>query len=436
MKRYYIISFIIVITFFLSSCAGHTSRIQYEDKYIPDQDSQQYSFDFGASGGIAETQEGYYFLSSPGNRFLYFYDKKNNTSVQVCAKPNCLHDNEPDSMKIASCNAFLGVSVSNLIYYNKSLYYITEDTGPDEMSYELWRMSLQGTEKRRIHEFKEIPLELRIHRGYVYYLTNDGGTIPGKEDTTKSKYTLSRFSLEKSGDEVEVIHEGEGIYGKTAGLLCYGNNVFYSVFNYLDATLQSFTENSYRYDIVDEKEQVIIEEEGSGAWTIFDGKLVYTKNTGIFACNFDGSDIHKVADEYGQLSSNDDYLFIDNWWDLDVLDGIKDRTVTVLDKSYKVVKTISLKGVRPQAYGCSNEYYFVQDVGEPSAIIGKMQGKVYEISATIHELPKLQKLYRIRNLVKYGDTIVAQIVTDVPPRGNVREIHPSLEDAYLYFSGE
>ena len=73
---------------------------------------------------------------------------------------------------------------------------------------------------------------------------------------------------------------------------------------------------------------------------------------------------------------------------------------------------------------------------EPSAIIGKMQGKVYEISATIHELPKLQKLYRIRNLVKYGDTIVAQIVTDVPPRGNVREIHPSLEDAYLYFSGE
>jgi ABC-type multidrug transport system ATPase subunit len=74
--------------------------------------------------------------------------------------------------------------------------------------------------------------------------------------------------------------------------------------------------------------------------------------------------------------------------------------------------------------------------GEPSAIIGKMQGKVYEISATIHELPKLQKLYRIRNLVKYGDTIVAQIVTDVPPRGNVREIHPSLEDAYLYFSGE
>ena len=48
------------------------------------------------------------------------------------------------------------------------------------------------------------------------------------------------------------------------GLLCYGNNVFYSVFNYLDATLQSFTENSYRYDIVDEKEQVIIEEEGSG----------------------------------------------------------------------------------------------------------------------------------------------------------------------------
>ena len=118
------------------------------------------------------------------------------------------------------------------------------------------------------------------------------------------------------------------------------------------------------------------------------------------------------------------------------MDGIKDRTVTVLDKSYKVVKTISLKGVRPQAYGCSNEYYFVQDVGEPSAIIGKMQGKVYEISATIHELPKLQKLYRIRNLVKYGDTIVAQIVTDVPPRGNVREIHPSLEDAYLYFSGE
>ena len=76
MKRYYIISFIIVITFFLSSCAGHTSRIQYEDKYIPDQDSQQYSFDFGASGGIAETQEGYYFLSGPGNRFLYFMIKR------------------------------------------------------------------------------------------------------------------------------------------------------------------------------------------------------------------------------------------------------------------------------------------------------------------------------------------------------------------------
>ena len=224
-----------------------------------------------------------------------------------------MHDNEPDSMKIASCNAFLGVSVSNLIYYNKSLYYITEDTGPDEMSYELWRMSLQGTEKRRIHEFKEIPLELRIHRGYVYYLTNDGGTIPGKEDTTKSKYTLSRFSLEKSGDEVEVIHEGEGIYGKTAGLLCYGNNVFYSVFNYLDATLQSFTENSYRYDIVDEKEQVIIEEgvQGHGRYLMASWSI---RKIQAFCLQLRCSDIHKVADEYGQLSSNDDYLFIDNWW--------------------------------------------------------------------------------------------------------------------------
>ena len=96
-------------------------------------------------------------MSGPGNCFLYFYDKKNNTSVHVCAKPNCLHDNEPDSMKIVSCNAFLGVSVSNLIYYNKSLYYITEDTGPDEMSYEPWRMSLQGTENAEFTSSKRSP---------------------------------------------------------------------------------------------------------------------------------------------------------------------------------------------------------------------------------------------------------------------------------------
>ena len=94
---------------------------------------------------------------------------------------------------------------------------------------------------------------MRIHRGYVYYLTNDGGTIPGKEDTTKSKYTLSRFSLEKSGDEVEVIHEGKVSTERLRDYFVMGTMSF-TLFSIIwMQPCNHSRKNSYRYDIVDEK---------------------------------------------------------------------------------------------------------------------------------------------------------------------------------------
>jgi hypothetical protein len=350
-KLLFVITFLVVMV-----CGCSNSKLVYSDNYVAGQDAQ-YGIINGYNGSIAEVNEGYYFLSGPGCSFLYYFDKEKKQAVPVCNKPNCLHADEPDSFKIANCSAYLGLMVSDLNYFEGALYYMTQEHSQNGFNYSINKTSLDGSKHQKILTLTEIPICIQVHRGYIYYSTTDSGTIAGQESTTKTTYRLYRFQLDKGGAKPEIIEEGTQIYGQAGNILCYGNSVYYLVHYYENSSLESAVSYINKYDIQRKTVSRILTG-NSARFTVFNGKFVYViYPQGTYTCDLDGNNPKKILDAYGIYSANDNYLFIDNY--VQALIDKKDRELIMVDKNWKIINTISLKGVKAEPLGCTSEYYLV-----------------------------------------------------------------------------
>lgn len=368
MKTVCMVSTLIILAFIVTGCGS--AEIQYPDTYVFGQDSQ-YRYinkNMQVPGCIAEAPNGYYFLSGPSNNFLYFYDKATRRAIPVCDKPDCLHANEPDSAKIAKCNAFLSPMLKFLVYYENALYYVITDMDlnpgtqvPSNFD-ALYQISVDGTQRREVLKVYGIIDYLEIHRGYVYYSVQDNGTISGQESTTKTKYQLYRFPLGKQGSKPEIIEEGEGIYADILNMICYGNDVYYFVGYFKDASLEKYIFSIKKYNIQTKETTKFLDLNSSKfvRFTIFNGQLVYSCSDGTFACDFDGANGKKIDDRYFFCSANEKYLFLDNA--RIAKDDPNGHMLTVIDKNWETVKVISLtdfKSPTDTILGCSDEYCFI-----------------------------------------------------------------------------
>ena len=357
MKR---LSFVfLLLTLLAFGCSG--SRLEL-DSYVSGQDSQYMYFDT-EDGSVTETKDSYYFLSGPDRCFLYLYDKTTKLALPVCNKPDCLHTDEPDNTKIAKCNAFLGIWVSHLKLYQNNLYYIIYEESENNAFLSLYQISLDGTKRRRVHVFKEFFSSIQIHRGYIYYSTTDSGTISGQEATTKTTYKLCRLALDKSNAEPEVIEQGTGIYGVIDNLFAYGNNIYYTIYYKNDDTLSTYTSYVNRYDILTNTASRFLASDSSH-YTVLNGQFVYMiYKQGTYTCDMDGKNPKKICDGYGLYTSNDNFLFIDNWYSAAL--GLEDRKLTIINRELNMVKTVPMTGLKKMPLGCSGEYYFLPSVGVP-----------------------------------------------------------------------
>lgn len=71
---------------------------------------------------------------------------------------------------------------------------------------------------------------------------------------------------------------------------------------------------------------------------------------------------------------------------------------------------------------------------DPDEIINMMHGHVFELIISESDLGHIRELYKISNVTKEYDSVVARIVVRECPKGfHVRTVKPNMEDVYLYY---
>lgn len=161
----------------------------------------------------AFSEYGYYYLK---NGFLYFLDTGNGTSVCLCSKVGCLHDEEPDPFIRELCEARIYGLKTPVFYWDDHLYYIELDGyGP-----QLYRRNADGTAEEKIgtlgatylKEQKQIEVwSHAVADGYLYYdacvesIVVDGDYITEVRDC----YYVGRVDLKTGKDEVVLEGTGE-----------------------------------------------------------------------------------------------------------------------------------------------------------------------------------------------------------------------------------
>lgn len=66
-------------------------------------------------------------------------------------------------------------------------------------------------------------------------------------------------------------------------------------------------------------------------------------------------------------------------------------------------------------------------------LLSQIEEKVFEVEINSSELEQIQAAYRVSNLFHKDNTVIARIVTDIPPsKTNLNRAIPTLEDLYLY----
>ena len=337
-------------------CGCAQDEVIFSDQYIFGQDSQ-YGLSTLFDAGIAQSEKGYYFCSGPTRSFLYFYDYKTNQSIPLCNKPNCLHVTEPDGSKIADCNAYIS-NAQYLRYYKDALYYVTDEKINNEYYQSVYRVSTDGTRHQRLYTSRVMINNFQIHRGSIYFSTSDASAVRGIGESDITTYKLYQYELNKPRANPIIIDEGSGIYTDIGDIICYGNNIYFETeCEQNNKTIQ----NIIKYNILTNDKKTIIND-CFPQFTIFNDKLIYMQDKQVFYSDLNGDNRQKFSDELGMFYSNDNYLFIDNMMYAAVYN--LERTVIVIDKNWNPVKTISLKGFTAAAYGCSDEFFFIPEVGK------------------------------------------------------------------------
>jgi hypothetical protein len=261
---------------------------------------------------MAESERGYYFLGGPDNSYLFYMDKKSMKPVVLCNKPDCLHYNESDPKKVLYCNACFYLSNKNLIYNGSNLYVVGKDfTGNDD--YVLIQTSLDGTNRKTIYHFKDAPSCLIIHRGYIYYTTDDNGTVSGMESTTSSKAGLYRIPLNNTNKETELIYEQKGVYCKPGKLIGFKNGIYWFNTWFGDSSMTKYTSALYKYDI--ENNTVSVFGNNIGNFAINDTKIVYysVPDGEIYSIDLKSTIQSKLNIEKGLVSADNNYIYVDNF---------------------------------------------------------------------------------------------------------------------------
>lgn len=272
---------------------------------------------------IAPAENGYYMVLT---HFLFYMDADTMEPVPVCARPNCLHYNEPEDSNFMACDAVMGHGMQSfLTYYEGKLYHIEQiealnKTEKQWLQYALICTKADGTDRRILYRFDETAMVERavMHRGCLYAVTQSFGQEAG------SQTKLWAYSMTNTRVEPECLltfDDYEGL-GGLQSLTAYGNKLYF--YHYISEegkrefcsydlsakTLTAIKLPDAEYGVLNEtfigdkmylRCKALIPDGDPGELTSWPERL--------YRCELDGSNMKLLLEGWGEYSSDQTYLY-------------------------------------------------------------------------------------------------------------------------------
>ena len=73
--------------------------------------------------------------------------------------------------------------------------------------------------------------------------------------------------------------------------------------------------------------------------------------------------------------------------------------------------------------------------GSPTKLLTELEGKVWNITVTDEELASVNERYKVSNISRDGESVIARVVGSAPDGRRGEAVRPNLEDLYLYLNG-
>jgi beta-lactamase regulating signal transducer with metallopeptidase domain len=398
-----------IITCFTTACraksgdslvidpSGEAGDIIYADGYVEGQDSQYwYSNQCMDYMAMADDGKGYYFIEE-GSSILCYKDKETGKAAPVFSRVTSWRDldeyyymggpddrftyqmdmangethvytpgeSEPETIEKIYLYHLGENNVKDLIYYNGTLYCLSDDSYYGDILYEIDLTQAAPKPLFTIGRSRTIR-SIAFHRGYVYYMEESDNYSIGHGTANLYRVPIADMA---AGPELIYTIEGNGPTG--GKLLCYGNYIYFDEHYNADLTEDSDVRRMNRYNIKDGSIQTIIEDNVGAYYTIFNGRLAYSAPNGTYLCDLDGKNSERILDQRGILWPGGEYLLIDNYLQaLIKRDQDVTRTVYVYDTDGHRTGSVQLDGWKgyPEPIGVVDGMYIVPDYDDDTGI--------------------------------------------------------------------
>lgn len=312
--------------------------------------------------GVAKGDSGYYYIATDKNRyFLKYFDEASKTSIPVCGKADCMHND-------ASCNAYFPLEtydIGRIYYYQNNIYMIQKENGMGV----LVRIKPDGTSREKVTELfpvdKTSSISLVFHDSDVYAYDSRGHNGSEEEATE----VLKKVSLD--GKNTQDVYEYSGVSGSITGARSFGDKLFFIVRNYKvdKSTLQqTLITHLYAYDYNSGEAELVSDKVISGYYVDMEDSTLYyfAVGEGLYKYGFNTKEqslIYKANESmvYASLSMDAKYLYLGNGGMGSTTDARAsiDRYVYVLDKDGNEINKLKIEKSDALYYG-DNKYLFVR----------------------------------------------------------------------------
>lgn len=376
--RKFLLAVFFSMTILLMACTAdepNYESIELENSiYNPKTDYQYYLHQQLYNQRITEAEHGYYMLNGS---YIYYMDKETMEPILLDNNPN--NDCNPSSVEqqVVNCNAYVELGNMHwgfISYYKDELYVISGSPSKEkdtfnQMQYELIKMQKDGTSRKRVRVFEDIPTTIAIHRDHLYF------SDKGENDKGIVVERAVSVPIDAPDSEPTVLYSSEYNDLRYTDIIPYGNQVY----------ITEMGRNMYqtiRYDLEQERWHILYENEEGNAgvtsrindllfYSLFTGDARDERSWKAYVSNLTGEEARELPIKFNSLNriyTDVRYIYLEpNIWYTrdeqyqDLFGDIKDE-VLVYDWAYQHVHSIDISIV-PRSYNLINgntDYMFLR----------------------------------------------------------------------------
>lgn len=400
LKKYKKLLSVILILYITNILIG-CSKKDLGDNYVSNEDAQYMFMQSSLDKYIAKSDSGYYFVNG---LYLYYADKETMKPVILCDKPNCLHDKETDPHKKPECNAFIGSESNNLLtIYDNHIYYYGVNAKDNFEKY-IFRIGLDGNDKKAVAKIGDNVTSMAIHRGKLYYSNYEDIPSSDRKYEGEKIAKLNEYDFLKSSSKPKVIKEFKNIDGAISYIIPLGNKVYFNEYTFddssygLDSKIQIYDIKNKKIDkLYDYKESI---------YRIFKDNIIfsaaieengeYKRDPHVYICDLDGGNKRLLFNEEIEENfySDNKYIYFDNA--RLIKDNDLERLLTVRNEDGEIVDKININGIRPSFNfaGSDGEKLFIKYEDEEKSYIKYIDiNKIGTGEAKLETLFEIEKKY-------------------------------------------